>query len=100
MSAMDWTQVALWMLLGVVLACVAGALILAAIHDIAEVRRRARIRTEQYRAEAELQNLTQRAIAEMFQAARLDARLHPRQQPTASRVTPSPNDIEGEAWDV
>ena len=99
MSAMDWTQVALWMLLSVVLACVAGALVLAAIHDITEARRRARIRTEQYRAEAELQNLTQRAIAEMFQAARLDARLHST-PPTASRVTPSPDDIEGEAWDV
>jgi hypothetical protein len=99
---MEWTQVAPWILLGVVLACVAGALVLATVRDIAAARRRAQIRAEQYRAEAELQRLTQAALRQMFETARLDARL--RTPPTAStsssgRITPSPSDIEGEAWD-
>lgn len=97
---MEWLFVLWCGLVGVALAGIAAVCVTTVMQEIEVSRRRARLRAEQYRAEAELQHLTQRAMAEMFQAARLDARLRATQQPTASRVTPSPGDIDGEVWDL
>lgn len=96
---MEWTFALLCGFVGVVLAGVAAVGVMAVMQQVEVSRRRARIRAEQYRAELELQHLTQRAMTEMLQAARLDARLRPTAPPRAGRVTPSPDDIAGEVWD-
>lgn len=99
MTAMEWAYVVLLALGGVLLVGLAGVGALVLMQRIETARRRVRLRAEQYRAEAELQHLAQRAMAEMLQTARWDARLRSTPPPTASHITPSPFDIEGEAWD-
>lgn len=99
---MDIVLIIALVLAGVLFAGVAGIAVVVGISRLDAAQRRARIRAEQYRSEAELQRLTQVALRQMFEAARLDARLRTPSSsspPSSGRIQPSPSDLEGEAWD-